>query len=112
MNKVATRVTLRFSVRESRSLDEDQRERLLERLASRLTREGELLVHASTHREQRRNETEARERLAAILFTALARPKTRRATRPTRGSKERRLAEKRRRSETKRLRGKGGAHDS
>jgi len=106
VNKLETRVTLRYSVRESRALDEDQRARLLARLSSRLTSEGELLVHASRQRVQGRNEKEGRERLAGILRDALALPKKRRATRPTRGSKKRRLAQKQRRSETKRLRRK------
>jgi len=106
VNKLETRVTLRYSVRESQALDEAQRARLLERLSSRLTSEGELLVHASRQRVQGRNEKEARERLAGILREALAVPKKRRATRPTHGSKKRRLAQKQRRSETKRLRRK------
>ena len=107
VNKVETRVTLRYSVKTSQVLDDARRARLLERLASRLTREGELLVHASRHRVQRRNEEDARERLAGILRAALAVQKKRRPTKPTRGSKERRLAQKHRRSETKRMRRKG-----
>jgi len=105
VNKVATRVTLRFAPKTSRALSEDQRERLAERLAGRLTRTGEVVIHASRHRERRRNEEDARERLRALLRDALQETKERHPTRPTRGSKERRLAEKRRRSEKKRLRG-------
>ena len=101
VNKLNTRCSLRFSIRDSRVLKESERTWLLERLQSRLTLAGELIIHASTQREQRRNEREARQRLAEILSQALEKPKTRRKTRPTRGSKERRLSDKRRRSETK-----------
>jgi ribosome-associated protein len=109
VNKVATRATLRFSVADSRVLSDADRTRLLERLKSRLTRTGEIVLHASSHREQRRNGREARARLVKILVAALAEKKTRRSTRPTRSSRERRLAEKRRRAEKKRLRGGGEA---
>jgi len=91
-------------VRTSAVLSDGQRARLLERLAPRLVGEGELLVQASTYRERGRNLEEARERLASFVREALAVPKKRRPTRPTRGSKERRLKEKRQRSDTKRRR--------
>ncbi len=106
VNKVETRVSLRFSIPDSGALGDVQREKLLERLQSRLTREGELLVHGSRYRTQKRNEEDARERLAEILRAALVERKTRRPTKPTRGSKERRLSQKHRRSETKRRRRK------
>ena len=67
VNKTATRVTLRFSVAKARSLDERTRARLIERLGVRLTRSGDLVVHAACHREQRRNLVDARARLAATL---------------------------------------------
>lgn len=104
VNKVETKVVLRFSVRESRTLGEARRTLLLTRLAHRLTSAGELVLHASRFRERGRNEEDARERLAAILREALQTPKHRRATRPTRASKRRRRAAKERRSATKRLR--------
>lgn len=108
MNKVETKVTLRFSIPASRVLGERRRSLLLTRLAGRLTQKGELLVTASRHREQMRNREEARERLARILAEALRSPKVRKRTRPTRASSERRLREKRRRGERKReRRGKG-----
>lgn len=107
VNKVETKVLLRFSVRDSRVLGERRRALLLERLAARLTKEGELLVHSSRYRERRRNEEDARERLAVLLRDALAVPKKRRATRPARSAVERRLLEKRRRGERKRGRGAG-----
>lgn len=104
VNKVASKVVLSFSVRESRALGERRRSLLLERLAGRLNRRGELVIHASRFRERRRNEEDARDRLASLLRESLRSPKERLATRPTRSSRERRLAEKRRRSERKRSR--------
>jgi ribosome-associated protein len=104
VNKVASKVILRFDVRNSRCLSEAQRGLLEERLAARLTKAGELVLHSSAHREQGRNHEAARERLLDILRKALAPRTRRRATRPTRGSKERRLESKRQRSETKRRR--------
>jgi len=105
VNKVETRVTLRFDLARSPSLDERTRTWLLARLASELTGAGELVLHASRFRSQARNLEDARERLAEVLREALQRPRQRRATRPTRGSKERRLEGKRLRGEIKRGRG-------
>lgn len=102
VNKVETRVVLRFDVRGSRTLGEGQRRRIEEKLASRLTGEGELIVAADTHRERARNLAEARERLAALLRGALHRDPPRKSTRPTRGSVRRRLQEKKRRGDVKR----------
>jgi len=102
VNKVATKVVLRFSVRDSRALGDRRRDLLLSRLASRLTKDGELVLHASRHRERPRNEKDARERLAALLREGLRVPRARKRTDPTRGSRERRLKEKRRRGDLKR----------
>jgi ribosome-associated protein len=104
VNKVSTRVTLRWSVAASAALTEPQRARLLERLAGRLTREGELVLHAGAERSRARNRALARERLAEIVRAALRVPRPRRATAPTAGSRERRLAAKRRRAARKRER--------
>jgi ribosome-associated protein len=104
-NKVATRVSLLWNVADSEALDEDRRARLRARLGTRLTARGELIVHAQTSREQTRNRVEARRRLASLVHDALAAPaRPRRPTKPTKGSVERRLGEKRRRSDTKRRR--------
>lgn len=105
VNKASTRVTLRWAVAESAALSEAQRARLALRLAGRLSRDGELAVHASDERSRARNRTLARERLAELVRTALAVRRPRRATAPTRGSRERRLAQKRRRAVNKRARG-------
>jgi len=105
VNKVETCAVVRFSVRDSRSLDADQRARLEASLGNRLTSQGEIVLRADRYRERSRNEAEALERLARILAKGLERPKPRRASGPTRGSIERRLETKRRRSRTKRIRG-------
>ncbi len=108
VNKVETRVSLRFNVIASPSLDERTRAWLAQRLASELTSHGELILHASRFRSQARNIEDARERLAEMMRAALVRPRQRKATRPTRGAKERRLHDKRQRSEVKRSRGARG----
>ena len=101
VNKTETKATLRFSVRASPSLPAWARARLLERLESRLTTNGELLVSSDRTRSRQQNLRDAYARLAHILEMGLRRNKRRRATRPTRGGAERRLREKRRQSERK-----------
>jgi ribosome-associated protein len=104
VNKVATKAVLRFSVRASQTLGDTRRARIMERLRSRLTKEGELVIHASRYRERARNVEDARERLATSLQAALLVAKRRIGTKPTRSSKRRRLTNKRQRSQTKNLR--------
>lgn len=112
VNKVATRVSLAWDVASSRVLDDDQRAQLKTRLATRLVREGAIVVHVQSSREQSKNRAEARRRLREIVSAALAPPgPPRRPTRPTRGSVTRRLDGKRRRSETKRTRRPAGGDD-
>ncbi|MCA9001149.1 MAG: aminoacyl-tRNA hydrolase [Planctomycetes bacterium] len=111
VNKVETRVELRFCIPESSVLSAAQEERLLERLASRLTNDGCLLVNCSSHRERGRNLEEARSRLAEIVRDALKVQRKRKPTKPTRGSQKRRLEGKRQRSQIKRNRSKGGFED-
>jgi ribosome-associated protein len=108
VNKLETKVVLRWSVEGSRVLSPVHRDRLRAKLAARLTSEGELVLHASSHRERGRNIEEARARLAAIVAGALEVPKARRKTKPTAGSKRRRLEGKRRRADVKRGRRDGG----
>ena len=105
VNKVASKVVLRFSVARSRALGERRRALVLSRLAPRLTKDGDLLLHAGRHRERSRNLQDAAERLAALLREALVPEKPRVATRPTAGSRRRRRADKERRSVRKRERG-------
>ena len=95
---------LRFDVRRSPNLPGDVRARL-ERLAGRrLTREGVLIISAQRHRTQERNRQDARERLIELIRRAAIAPIPRRATRPTAGSRERRLQSKKHRSSIKGLR--------
>jgi len=101
VNKVATAVELRFDVAHSPSLPEPVRARLLARRDRRLTGEGVLVLSAQRFRTQERNRQDARERLAHFIDGGLRAPKKRIATKPTRGSKERRLAGKRERSTIK-----------
>ena len=104
VNKVATKAVLSFDVAQSPSLNEGQRARLLDKLASRLTKDGVLVLHSSEHRTQERNQRAALERLVAVLEGGLHVPKTRRKTKPTRGSVQRRLDAKKRAGEKKRRR--------
>lgn len=101
VNKTSSRVTLRWNVWRTEALDEKRRAQLIERLGSRLTREGDLIVHAQGERSQFRNRAMARERLADQVAACLRWPRPRRATRPTRASGERRLQAKRKRSDVK-----------
>ena len=104
VNTADSRVELSFDVRRSAALTEPMRERLLGRLAPRLT-DGVLTIVASEYRSQHRNREAARARLVDVLTTASAPPSPpRRPTRPTRGSKQRRLDAKSRRSRTKAMR--------
>ena len=104
VNKTATKATLRWDVRHSRFLPDDVRERFLRAYASRVTREGVVVIHAQRHRDQARNAAECVAKLAQML-SAVARPRrARKPTRPGRGAVERRLAEKRRHSRAKRER--------
>ena len=106
VNKTSSRVEIFWNVKASAALSDDQREMLLRRLASRLTSEGSLRIVASDMRSQLRNRGIAEERLVEIVRSALVVPKKRRATRPTRASKEARLDEKKRHSSKKKERRK------
>ncbi len=104
VNTTDSRVELSFDVARSRALPDWARARAQERLASRLA-DGVLTVASSGERSQLMNRQEARARLAALLRAAIAPPpRSRVATKPSRSSRERRLADKKRRSDTKRNR--------
>lgn len=109
VNKVETRAEVRFHLAATPLLGEEDRARVMAKLASRLTKEGWLAVACDRTRHRERNLLEALDRMGEVLRAALHRPRKRRPTRPTRGSKERRLEGKRRRSEVKRARRPGGA---
>ena len=100
VNTADSRVQLSLDLATTTALNDKQRERALSVLGDRLS--GTVLtIAAAEHRSQRRNRTAARERLAHVLRAALTPPTPRRATKPTRASKLRRLADKKRRSEIK-----------
>ncbi len=104
VNKVASAVQLRFNLADSTVLDERVKLRLRALAGRRLTDEGAILIIARNHRTQEQNRREAFERLADLINRALVVPKVRKATRPTRASKERRLDHKSRNQRTKQLR--------
>ena len=101
VNKTSSRVEIFWNILGSRALDEDQRTRLLGRLSSRLTSDGSIRVVASDMRSQTRNRELAEERLADLVRRALIVPKKRRATKPTKASREARLESKKRHSTKK-----------
>ena len=101
INKVNTKVELRFNIAASALLTESQKERLLEKLAPRLTGGGDLLIVSQEERTQAANRERCLEKFAALLASALKTQKKRKATRPTKASKERRIDEKKARGSTK-----------
>ncbi|HET7355258.1 MAG TPA: alternative ribosome rescue aminoacyl-tRNA hydrolase ArfB [Nocardioidaceae bacterium] len=104
VNTADSRVELSYDLAGSTALPDHLRQRALSRLAGRLV-DGVLTITASEYRSQHRNREAARARLVEVLTEAMAPPpRPRKASRPTRGSRERRLAGKKRRSETKALR--------
>jgi ribosome-associated protein len=104
VNKVSTTAQLRFDLAGTTLLDEPARARLRALAGHRLVGEGEILIVARNHRTQEGNRREALERLQELLARALHPPKTRRPTRPTRASKERRIAGKLHKQRNKQLR--------
>lgn len=104
VNRSATRIELRWSVRDTRALRDDQRARVLGKLASRLDSDGQIRIVAGEYRSQAQNRRAALDRLAALVARALIVAPTRKATRPTRSSVERRLSAKKKRGDTKQQR--------
>jgi len=104
VNKLETRVTLRFDLAGSPSLSEEQKDRLRQRLATRITKDGVLQVTSQRHRTQGANREAAVERFAELVRENLREETPRKRTRPSRAAKARRLEEKRRRSQRKRER--------
>ncbi len=110
VNKVNTKAVLRWPVRTSRAIPADVRARFVERFATRITTAGELLLSSDRHRDQGRNVADCLAKLDAMLEAVATPPRPRRKTRPSRGSVERRLEQKRAQSEKKRARGTGRGH--
>lgn len=104
VNKLATAVQLRFNVVQSSSLPHEVRERLLMLIGNKLTQHGEIIIKASRHRTQERNKQDAIERLTQLIKKAAIRPKKRKKTKPTLGSIQKRLQQKKRHGNKKSLR--------
>src|SRR5436309_2462961 len=104
VNKVHSRAVLRWKPAESPSLPGPVKDRLLAALAPRLTGEGELLVGSQRTRDRGRNVEDCLEKVRLLVRAAARPPAARRPSRPTRGSRLRRAADKARRAEAKRLR--------
>jgi ribosome-associated protein len=105
VNKVATAVQLRFDVRGCRSLTPEEKNRLTGLAGRRLTKEGILVIGARRYRTQEQNRLDATERLIALIRKALTPPKPRRATRPSKAAKAKRIDAKMRRARIKKIRG-------
>lgn len=111
VNKLSTAVELRFDMRACEVLNEQVKTRLSRLAGRRLTLDGVIVIFADQFRTQERNRADARDRLAEMVREALIVPKTRRATRPTLGSKKRRLEGKSKRGEVKKMRSGKPDHD-
>ena len=101
VNKVNTKVILRWNLRESAVLSDAQRARLEEKLSNRLTKDGELVISSTKTRDQARNREDARARLAEAVRKALQKRKKRRKTKPSKAAKAKRLSDKRHRAKVK-----------
>jgi ribosome-associated protein len=111
VNKTESAVQLRFDARRSPALSNAIYLRLVPLAGSRLTKDGVIVITANQFRERERNREDALARLVELIRQAAVPPRRRRATKPTKGSKERRLEGKQRRSSTKKDRGRPGLSD-
>jgi len=105
VNKVSSAIHLRFDIKAS-SLPEFYKQRLLRLRDHRLTKEGVIVIKAQQYRTQEQNREDALERLSELIKSVTAIQKARRATKPTRGSQQRRMDSKAKRGKTKALRGR------
>jgi ribosome-associated protein len=101
VNKVASKATLHWAVSTSPNLPEDVRQRFLGAYSSRITKTGEIVIHSEEFRDQPKNIQACRDKLREMIVAVLKAPKKRRATRPTKGSKVRRLNDKKSRAQIK-----------
>lgn len=104
VNKVATRAVLRWLVRDSEALPKEVKERLIKHQKNRITKDGELIIYSQRFRDQERNRQDCLEKLQEMILWATRVPKARKKTRPSRASKERRIANKKHRASVKSLR--------
>jgi ribosome-associated protein len=106
VNKVSTKVIIRWNLLNSALITDEQKMLLLNKLSSQLTREGELIINSQESRSQLQNKELALEKLDALLRKALTKPKARKATNPTKSSKVKRVDNKKRHAEKKQWRKK------
>ncbi len=106
VNKTSTKITVRWNVKTTVALNDSQKERVLQNLNTRLTSDGDLIIHSSATRSQEQNRRMALENLTQIVSKALYVPKKRMRTRISRSAKEARLEGKKRLSARKKMRGK------
>lgn len=111
VNKVSTAVQLRFNLAGNETLPQDVKSRAARLAGSRLTLQGEIILQADRFRTRERNREDALERLLELLRRATEKPKPRKATKPTLGSKKRRLDAKKQRGQIKKMRGRAGKLD-
>jgi len=104
VNKVSSKVDLRWNIATSSALRETDRAWLLQKLRSRLTGDGTLIVTSTRTRDQLKNRDDAETKLAELVRAALVRPKVRRPTKPSKSSQRRRVADKRHHAEIKKQR--------
>lgn len=104
VNKVSSKVDLRWNVADSAVLHEEDRTWLMQKLRSKLTTDGTLIITSTLTRDQIKNRADAQSKLVLIVATALDRPKPRRASKPSKGAKRRRVADKRHHADIKRNR--------
>ena len=112
VNKVSSKAILRWAIGSAPGLPPDVRARFRHRFARRITRDGELVLTSQRFRDQRRNVEDCLDKLAAMLAQVADAPVPRRPTRPGRGSRERRLRDKRTRADIKSQRGRPDGGDS
>lgn len=106
VNKTSSRISVRWNVKNSQALTDEQKERVMQKLQSRLTAEGDLIVHSSASRSQMQNKKSALEQLAQEIRKALTVAKKRMKTRVSQNVKEKRLEKKSQRGHIKKLRSK------
>jgi ribosome-associated protein len=111
VNKVSSKAQLRWPVAESTSLPPDVHERFIAKNRHRLTSDGDFMIQSQKYRDQPRNIADCLEKLKSLLMAAVVKPVKRKKTKPTGGSRRRRLANKRRHAETKKLRQRPGGHE-
>ncbi|MGE0207217.1 MAG: alternative ribosome rescue aminoacyl-tRNA hydrolase ArfB [Candidatus Babeliales bacterium] len=104
VNKTSTKITVRWQVKETRALTEEQKQHVLEKLQNHISADGDLIVHSSASRSQQHNKKSALEQLGRLVAQALHVPKKRKKSELSEEQKKKRLEEKKRRSFTKKMR--------